>query len=194
MRYFVLVLGAMIFISRSAAAQQLEQVGQENPPPAEQKSKPEGVDPAEIMKTFQTIQVQTGTWLAKPEMCEGALQKRKEFEQWGLYFVRGRAADVTLKIDHQPAWFYYQYSLVHRISGLVLSSGNVTAWDGPAACGQVADILVKRLKKVRVTPGEEEKRKKDEEKNKKKEESKPGKSRKGEGKSSGLGKREEIQC
>src|SRR5499425_907352 len=169
MRILLLVLGAVIFFCGSAAGQQLERIGQENQRPATEKAKPEGVDPVEIMKTFQTIQMQTGTWLAKPEMCEGALQKRKEFEQWGLFFVRGRMADLTLKIDHQPGWFYYQYSLEHQRSGLVLSSGNVTAWDGPAACGQVANIIVNKLKKVRTTPEEEEKRKKEQEKNKKKE-------------------------
>jgi hypothetical protein len=166
MRYFVLALGAIFFIPTSGAGQQLEKVGEENRQSAEQKAKSEGVDPLEVMKTFRTIQVVTGTWLAKPEMCEGPLQKRKEFEQWGLYFVRGRTADLTLKIDHQPGWFYYQYSLEHSRSGLILSSGNVTAWDGPDACRKVADIVVNKLKKVRATP-EEEKRKKDEDKKKK---------------------------
>src|SRR5262245_32046427 len=102
MRYLVLALSAIFFIPLSTACQQLEKVGEQNQQPAEQKAKPQGVDPVEIMKTFQTIQVVTGTWLARPEMCEGALQKRKEFEQWGLFFVRGRVADLTLKIDHQP--------------------------------------------------------------------------------------------
>jgi hypothetical protein len=41
----------------------------------------------------------------------------------------------------------------------------VTAWDGPDACRKVADIVVNKLKKVRVTP-EEEKGKKDEDKKK----------------------------
>jgi len=168
MRYFALALGAVLLVCLSAAGQQLEKVGEKNQRPIEQKAKREGVDPVEVMKTFQTIQVVTGTWLAKPEMCEGPLQKRKEFEQWGLFFVRGRIADLMLKIDHQPGWFYYQYSLEHPRSGLILSSGNVTAWDGPDACRKVADIIVNKLKKVRETP-EEEKRKKDEEKNKKKE-------------------------
>jgi hypothetical protein len=177
MRYFVLALCALIFIPRSAPSQQLEQVGQENQPPAEQKPKTEGVDPVEIMKTFRTIQVQTGTWLAKPEMCEGALQKRKEFDHWGLFFLRNRAADVFLKIDHQPGWFYYQYSLEHSRTGLVLASGNVSAWDGPAACGKVADIIVEKLKKVRGNPEDEEKRKKakdKEEKDKNKDKTKEG--------------------
>jgi hypothetical protein len=54
----------------------------------------------------------------------------------------------------------------HSRSGLILSSGNVTAWDGPDACRKVADIVVNKLKKVRATP-EEEKRKKDEDRKKK---------------------------
>jgi len=178
MKNFALTFGAIAFLTGTVNGKHVETVGQEIPTLTEQKAEPQGADPVEIMKTFQTIQVQTGTWLAKPEMCEGKLQKKKEFEQWGLFFVRGRTADVVLKIDHQPGWFYYQYSFVHLRSGLVLSSGNVTAWDGLAACGQVADIIVDKLKKVRATPEAEEKRKKEEEKNKKKEEA-PTKTEKG---------------
>ena len=178
MKNFALILGAMTLLTGSVNGWHVEKGGQEIPTLIEQKARPQETDPIEIMKTFQTIQVQTGTWLAKPEMCEGKLQEKKEFEQWGLFFVRGRAADAILKIDHQPGWFYYQYSFVHPRSGLVLSSGNVTAWDGLAACGQVADIIVDKLKKVRATPEAEEKRKKEEEKNKKKEEA-PTKTEKG---------------
>src|SRR5215475_14647220 len=169
MKNFALILGAIVFLTGAVNGKHVVTVGQEIPTLTEQKAEPQGADPVEIMKKFQTIEVQTGTWLAKPEMCEGALQKRKEFEQWGLFFVRGRTADLILKIDHKPGWFYYQYSLEHQRSGLVLSSGNVTAWDGPAACGQVANIIVNKLKKVRTTPEEEEKRKKEQEMNKKKE-------------------------
>ncbi|HJZ63297.1 MAG TPA: hypothetical protein VKD70_03190 [Candidatus Acidoferrum sp.] len=178
MKNFALILGAIVFLTGAVNGKHVVTVGQEIPTLTEQKAEPQGADPVEIMKKFQTIEVQTGTWLAKPEMCEGKLQKKKEFEQWGLFFVRGRTADVVLKIDHQPGWFYYQYSFVHPRSGLVLSSGNVTAWDGLAACGQVADIIVDKLKKVRATPEAEEKRKKEEEKNKKKEEA-PTKTEKG---------------
>lgn len=107
----------------------------------------------QYLRSFQTIHVATGTWLAKPEMCEGAIQKHREFDAWDLSFVRAAGADVVLKIDHQPGWFYYQYSMVHTASQVVLASGNVTAWDGKAACGRVADIIVARIKKAR-TPKE----------------------------------------
>ena len=121
----------------------------------------------QYLRSFQTIHVETGTWLAKPEMCEGAIQKHREFENWNLSFVRV-GGEVVLKIDHQPGWFYYQYSMVHRTSQVVLASGNVTAWDGKVACGRVADIIVARIKKARNTPKEkaepkEQKSKKDKE-------------------------------
>jgi len=170
MKNFALILGAVTFMTGSVNGLHVEKVGQEIPTLTERKARPQETDPIEIMKTFQTIQVQTGTWLAKPEMCEGKLQEKKEFERWGLFFVRDRAADVILKIDHQPGWFYYQYSFVHPRSGIVLTSGNVAAWDGLVACSAVADIIVNKLKKVRKYPEVEEKRKKEEEKDKKKEE------------------------
>src|SRR5215470_11616119 len=105
----------------------------------------------QALRSFQTIRVQTETWLAKPEMCEGALQKRREFEAWDLSIVRAAPADVILKIDHQPGWFYYQYSMVHTASQVVLASGNVTAWDGKVACSKVADIVIARIKRARAT-------------------------------------------
>src|SRR4029077_14503587 len=111
----------------------------------------------QYLRSFQTIHVATGTWLAKPEMCEGAIQKHREFEAWDLSFVRASRADVVLKIDHQPGWFYYQYSMVHTASQVVLASGNVTAWDGKAACGRVADIIVARIKRARPVPRKEQK-------------------------------------
>jgi len=119
--------------------------------PAQTQAAPGQLTPAEILRTFRTIQIETGTWLAKPEMCEGALQKHEEFDDWNLSLVR-RGAAVIVKIDHQPGWFYYQYSMVHPATGLVLLSGNVSAWDGNVACGRVADRIIERIKRVRPLP------------------------------------------
>jgi len=115
----------------------------------------------QLLRSLQTIRIETGTWLAKPEMCEGALQKHREFEAWELSIVRAARADVILKIDHQPGWFYYQYSMVHTASQVVLASGNVTAWDGKVACGKVADAVIDRIKRARPVPKAEPKDEKD---------------------------------
>ena len=107
---------------------------------------------ADILKTFHTIRVRTGTWLSKPEMLQGALQKHPEFDQWGLTIVNTSDAEVVLTVDHQPGWFYYTYSMTHSASGIVLAAGKVTAWDGNAACNRVADEVIKRIKRVRAAP------------------------------------------
>ncbi len=107
---------------------------------------------AELLKTFHTIQVKTGTWLSKPEMVQGALQKHDEFDAWGLAIVTGPDADTVLTIDHQPGWFYYTYSLTHTATGTVLLAGKLDAWDGNVACKKIADELIKRIKKVRPLP------------------------------------------
>jgi hypothetical protein len=39
---------------------------------------------AQLLRAYRRIRIETGTWLAKPEMCEGALQMRREFEVWEL--------------------------------------------------------------------------------------------------------------
>ena len=107
---------------------------------------------AELMKSFQTIYAETGTWLSKPEMLSGAMMKHPEFDYWRLTFVTRTDADARLKIDHQPGWFYYTYSLIHQGTGTVLASGKVTAWDGKVACDKIADEVIKRIKKFRPVP------------------------------------------
>ncbi len=124
-------------------------IGQEK---QDKQEKPAASSAAELTKTFHTIQVKTGTWLSKPEMLQGALQKHDEFDAWGLTIVSGADADTVLTIDHQPGWFYYTYNLTHTATGTVLAAGKVDAWDGNGACKKIADELVKRIKKVRPLP------------------------------------------
>lgn len=107
---------------------------------------------AELMNSFHSIYVETGTWLSKPEMLQGQLMKHPEFEFWGLSITTNRDADVVLKIDHQPGWFYYTYGMTHRGTGTVLAAGKVTAWDGKVACKRVADEIVKRVAQFRPGP------------------------------------------
>jgi hypothetical protein len=135
---------ATIVILMVAAALRLPTAAQEASPPASPI--------AELMNSFHTIYAETGTWLSKPEILSGALMKHPEFDYWGMSFVTHRDADVRLKIDHQPGWFYYTYSLTHQPTGTVLASGKVTAWDGKVACDKIADELIKRIKKFRPVP------------------------------------------
>lgn len=124
--------------------------------PIEAQDTSSAVSPiADLMKSFQTIYAETGTWLSKPEMLSGALMKHPEFDSWGLAFVTRTDADTRLKIDHQPGWFYYTYSLTHRETGTVLASGKVTAWDGKFACDKIADELIKRIKRFRPVPAKQ---------------------------------------
>jgi len=129
--------------------------------PADKESTPaEGADEKvsramQLLRSYQTIRIETGTWLAKTEMCEGALQKHKEFDAWELSIVRSGRADVVITINHQPGWFYYQYSMVHLPTQVVLASGNVTAWDGTVACSMVADAIIERTKQARPLPKRE---------------------------------------
>jgi hypothetical protein len=148
MRRSMFMCGLFLLIVPQLLAQQTGEKPAATDSPATSSENPSVA--TQYLRSFQTIHVATGTWLAKPEMCEGAIQKHREFEAWDLSFVRASGADVVLKIDHQPGWFYYQYSMVHTASQIVLASGNVTAWDGKAACGRVADIIVARIKKART--------------------------------------------
>ena len=157
----ILTCGLVLLIVAKGVAQQPEEKPpvKETPPPVAPAENPSVA--TQLLRSLQTIRIETGTWLAKPEMCEGALQKHREFEVWELSIVRAARADVILKIDHQPGWFYYQYSMVHTASQVVLASGNVTAWDGKAACGKVAEAIIDRIKRARPVPKNERKDQKD---------------------------------
>jgi len=164
MRSMIRLLGICIvlcFAEWSGKAQQAEEKPRDKESTAPSGSAGSPSVSTQALRSFQTIRVQTETWLAKPEMCEGALQKRREFEAWDLSIVRAAPADVILKIDHQPGWFYYQYSMVHTASQTVLASGNVTAWDGTVACKMVADLVIDRIKRARPVPKNEGKDQKD---------------------------------
>ena len=161
MHRLLFVSGLLWLLSYTVPAQQLEnKPADAEAAPAQSQSAPNQLSSAEILRTFRTIQIQTGTWLAKPEMCEGALQKHREFDDWNLSLVRGGAA-VFVKIDHQPGWFYYQYSMVHAATGLVLASGNVSAWDGNVACGKIADRIIERIKRARPLPEKDDNKSKE---------------------------------
>jgi hypothetical protein len=152
----LIVLAASLWLSclLPCAAQE-----QQKPPGGDsgssERNKESSSPVSQALRTYQTVRIETGTWLAKPEMCEGALQKHREFDDWQLAIVRSRVADVLIKIDHQPGWFYYQYSMIHTPTQLVLMSGNVTAWDGNVACKMVAKAIIDRTKAVRQTPKHE---------------------------------------
>lgn len=146
MRLLPLICGFFLF-----SFGQNQQPDKTPPGSAENQSRP-----TQILQTYQTIRIETGTWLAKPEMCEGALQKHKEFDVWQLSIVRSGPADVVIKIGHQPGWFYYQYSMVHSATQVVVLSGNITAWDGAVACNMVADAIIERTKRARPVPKHEQ--------------------------------------
>src|SRR5215469_5822720 len=149
MRILMLICSLSLLWPVSGLSQQLEKKRAGNESPAEgQDNNPSRA--TQLLQSYQTIRIETGTWLAKPEMCEGALRKHKEFEAWDLSIVRSGRADVVIKVDHQPGWFYYQYSMVHSASQVVLASGNVTAWDGTVACSMVADAVIERTKQARA--------------------------------------------
>ena len=102
MKNLVIVSGLLWLLSQGTLAQQPPDrpAGPERTP---SQSKPASarLSSADILRTFRTIQIQTGTWLAKPEMCEGALQNHPQFDDWELSLVRG-SGGVIVKIDHQP--------------------------------------------------------------------------------------------
>ena len=105
--------------------------------------------PADVVRSIRTIHIHSKTGLAKPEMLEGPLQKKKEFDDWGWVVMESGPSDLEIEIGYQPLTFYYTYRAVHPNSGMVIASGKLIALDGPDAGRKIANEVVSRVKKLR---------------------------------------------
>lgn len=110
--------------------------------------------PVDVVKSIRVISVRSKTGLAKSEMLEGALQKKKEFDEWGWVVMQSGRSDLDIEIGYQTMTFYYTYRAVHA-NGMVIASGKVVALDGPDASRKIADAIIGRVKKLRGPEGAE---------------------------------------
>jgi len=98
-----------------------------------------GSDPNSIMRSARTISVHSMTVYLNATQFENELRKRPEFNAMGLMIVKDeKAADIQIDINRAEFSFNYSFTATSPESSIVVSSGNVTAWNGDVAGPRLA--------------------------------------------------------
>ena len=106
--------------------------------------------PADVLRSAQTIFIQTKTVYFKPATLENALLQRVEFQDWGLVITREKTdADLIIEVDRKLFTTSFVYSVLDPRNNRVVSSGRVNSIGGTVE-GKISDSFIKRLRQVRA--------------------------------------------
>jgi len=110
-------------------------------------------NPADLLRGFKSLCVNSKTIYIKKGVTEGALLKELQKKQLDLDIAikTDSSAEAILTIERQGVWpqWDYSYRLDHQSGGTVLAAGKVKAIDGGSAAKQIAEQIVKRIADVR---------------------------------------------
>lgn len=113
--------------------------------------------PADLLRSFKSLYVNSKTVYIKKGVTEGAILKELQKKQMDLTIAikTDSSAETVLTIERQGVWpqWDYSYRLDHQSSGTVLAAGKVKAIDGGSAAKQIAEQIVKRIADVRSAAG-----------------------------------------
>ncbi|HEY0547690.1 MAG TPA: trypsin-like peptidase domain-containing protein [Pyrinomonadaceae bacterium] len=113
-------------------------------------------DPAEMLRTAQTIFITSNTSYFESVQLQNALSKRTEFTAWKLLVVdgweAGKLADILIEVDRPIFTYTLTYKIKDQKTSVILATGKVTAFDGNLAAPELAREIIKRLKAVRPLP------------------------------------------
>ncbi len=118
-------------------------------------------DPAEMLRTAQTIFITSNTDFFEPVQLQNALSKRTEFTTWKMMVVdgwqAGQLADITIEVDRPLFTYTFTYKIKDQKTSVILATGKITAFDGNLAAPELAKEIIKRIKAVRPLPADETK-------------------------------------
>ncbi|MBX3293205.1 MAG: hypothetical protein KF881_10000 [Acidobacteria bacterium] len=109
-------------------------------------------DPKDLFKASKTIWVDSRTSMFKEHQLINELQKRPEIKEWGWNFLssgnwneRARA-DLVITLDHQILTFDFTYTVHHRKTDIVLTSGKVVIGSGAGGAPKLVTDMIRKLK------------------------------------------------
>lgn len=141
----------------SAREKQLREVAEERMA-AEKSARAASKNPRTLLSRAQTFFVSSGTSFFEPVQLQNALRKRAEFDDWELAIIDARekrgVADVTVEIDRPSFTYTFTYKITDRGTGILLSSGKLTAFDGNAAAPRLAKRIIEDIKNARAAERE----------------------------------------
>jgi hypothetical protein len=122
---------------------------------AEKAARTIAKSPRALLASARTVFVSSNTSYFEPVQLQNALRKRSEFEAMGMAMIdawdKRDITDVFIEVDRPVLTFTFTYKVTDRVTGVLLTSGQVTAFDGNAAAPLLAGRIVEDLKKARGT-------------------------------------------
>lgn len=120
---------------------------------AEKSARTATKSPSSLLGSARTVFVSSETSYFEPVQLQNALRKCSEFEAWEMAIIdawdKRDIADVIIEVDRPAFTFIFTYKVTDRSTGMLLTSGKVTAFDGNAAAPLLAERIVEDLKKAR---------------------------------------------
>ena len=112
--------------------------------------RPAGNDPDEIVRSAQSIFVESHTIWMKGNLLQDALYVRPEMREWAIRIVDDRnEADIYIDVTRPFLTYDWIFKMISPKTGMVLGTGKVTAIDGPAAAQRLAIDIVNRIRSTR---------------------------------------------
>jgi len=140
-------------VSDEVRAKELKKAAEERMA-AEESARAAELSPRALLSRARTFYVTSDTSFFEPVQLQNELRKRTQTETWEMAMLDGdwerrKVADVIIEVDRPLFTYTFTYQLTHRDSGVVLSTGKVTAFDGNAAAPKLARRIVEDIKIAR---------------------------------------------
>jgi hypothetical protein len=112
-----------------------------------------GNEADEIVRTAQSIFVESHTIWMKGNLLQDALYVRPEIRELGIRIVDNRN-EADIYIDVTRPWLTYDwiFKMISPKTGMVVGEGKVRAIDGPGAAQRLAIDIVNRIRSARPVP------------------------------------------
>ena len=120
---------------------------------AEEANRIASLRPQDLLGDSRTFYINSDTDFFEEVQLQNELRKRTEFKDWQLSIVDGwnnrEVAELWVEIDRPLFTYTFTYEVIHRRTGMVLSTGKVTAFDGNLAAPKLAERIIQDIKKAR---------------------------------------------
>ena len=120
---------------------------------AEEANRIAALRPQDLLSDSRTFYINSDTDFFEEVQLQNELRKRTEFKDWQLSIVDGwnnrEVAELWVEIDRPLFTYTFTFEVIHRRTGMVLSTGKVTAFDGNLAAPKLAERIIQDIKKTR---------------------------------------------
>ena len=120
---------------------------------AEEANRIAALRPQDLLSGIRTLYINSDTDFFEEAQLQNELRKRTEFKEWQLTILDGwnnrEVAELWVEIDRPLFTYTFTYEVIHRRTGIVVSTGKVTAFDGNLAAPKLAERIIQDIKKAR---------------------------------------------